>query len=359
MENAPASFGQEQLWFLDRFAPGQSAYNVPCPVRLKGHLDVGALSRAADALLARHEALRTRLVAGQNSLPVQVVDPPPRDVVETLDYSGAGRDAAWQRLGKLAGAEMQRPFGLAEGPLVRMHLVRMAADDHVLFTTVHHAVFDGWSAGLLVRDLAALYGAEVTGDPSGLDELPVQFADYAVWERQRLQGTALAELENYWRGVMDSFENLRLPTDRPRPSVDTFDGRAEDRALPADLLKDLHELSHREGTTLFVTLMAALQALLYRYTGQTDVVVGTTSANRSRSVLAPLIGFLVNTLPIRGDLSGDPAFTELLGQLRDATVSAYANQDLPFAKLVEALRVERDASRAPVIQLMFNLVGPG
>ncbi len=359
MENLPASFGQEQLWFLDQFAPGRSTYNIPCTVRLRGQLDADALSRAVDGLLARHEALRTRLVAGQDSRPVQVIDPPAHGAVEMLDYSEAGEDEAWQRVGKLAGAEMQRPFSLAEGPLLRMHLVRIAADDSVLLTTVHHAVFDGWSSGVLVAELAALYQAEVTGEPPGLDELPVQFADYAVWQRQRLQGTALAELEDYWRGVMDGFETLRLPTDRPRPPVNNFDGSAETRTLPADLLKELQELSHREGVTLFVTLLAALQTLLYRYTGQTDLVVGTTSANRSRAVLAPLIGFLVNTLPVRCDLSGDPTFAELLGRVREATTGAYGHQDLPFAKLVEALQVERDASRAPVIQLMFNLVETG
>ena len=355
--NPPATFGQEQLWFLDRFAPGRSTYNVPCPVRIRGQLDAEALSQAMDGLLARHEALRTRLVSGERSRPVQLVGPPPRDIVEMLDYSGAGPDEAWPRLIRLAADELRRPFDLAAGPLLRAYLVRLAADDHVLLVTVHHAVFDGFSAGVLLQDLAALYAAAVTGEPSGLAELPVQFADYALWERQRLQGSMLAELETYWRDALDGFELLRLPTDRPRPSVDTFDGSQETRSLPVELLQGLHELSHREGTTLFVTLMAAFQALLHRYTGQTDLVAGTSTANRSRAVLEPLIGFLVNTLPIRCDLSGDPAFTELLGRVRDATVGAYAHQDLPFGKIVETLRVEREASRPPVMQVTFSLAG--
>jgi amino acid adenylation domain-containing protein len=356
LQDVPASFGQEQLWFLDRFAPAVAAYNVPVHLRLQGQLDVAALGRAADALLARHESLRTRLVAGRDSRPVQVIDPPPRDTLRLLDFSSGGRQGAWRQLEELASAELARPFALADGPLIRMHLVRMAAEEHVLVIMVHHAVFDGWSSGVLISDLVALYAAEATDEPSGLDELPVQFGDYAVWQRQQLEGPALAELEQYWRGAMHGFETIRLPTDRPRPSVDTFAGTTEGRPLPVSLLASLQELSRREGTTLFVTLMAALQTLLYRYTGQTDLVVGTTSANRSRSVLAPMIGFLVTTVPIRGNLAADPAFTELLAQLRETTVGAFANQDLPFAKLVETLQVERDASRPPVVQLMFNLV---
>jgi amino acid adenylation domain-containing protein len=356
LEPLPASFGQEQLWFLDRFAPGRTTYNVPCPVRLRGQLDAGAMSRAVDGLLARHEALRTRLVTGGDGSPVQVVDPPPHGVLDLLDYSEAGPDVAWQRLRQLASDQMQRPFTLAGGRLMRAQLVRLADDEHVLMFVVHHAVFDGWSAGVLVQDVAALYAAQVTGEPPDLAELRVQFADYAVWERDRLQGDAQAELERYWQKSMAGFQILQLATDRPRPAVNDFAGGQQDRVMPADLLRGLQELSRREGTTLFVTLMAALQALLSRYTGQSDVVVGTTSANRSRGVLAPLIGYLINTLPIRCDLSGDPAFTEVLARVRDATLGAFAHQDLPFARLVEALQVERDASRAPVIQLMFNLV---
>ncbi|HEY1917768.1 MAG TPA: amino acid adenylation domain-containing protein [Streptosporangiaceae bacterium] len=354
----PATFGQEQLWFLDRFAPGQAAYNLLCPVRVTGPLDAAALGRSVDALLARHEALRTRIVPAAAGHPVQLIDPPSAVGIETLDY--AGREDAWTRLTELAADELRAPFDLSEGPLLRARLVALAPDDHLLLVTVHHAVFDGHSAGVLLRDLAALYAAHVTGTPAGLPELPVQFADYACWERQRLAGDLKADLEDYWRRALTGFEVARLPADRPRPSVDSVDGAEESRTLPAGLLRDLRELSRREGTTLFVTLLAAFQALLHRYTGQTDIVVGTTSANRSRAVLDPLIGFLVNTLPIRADLSGDPTFTELLDRVKQATTGAYGHQDLPFSKIVEALRVPRDASRLPLIQLMFNLVeAPG
>ncbi|HEY1917834.1 MAG TPA: amino acid adenylation domain-containing protein [Streptosporangiaceae bacterium] len=354
--NPPASFGQEQLWFLDRFAPGRAPYNMSCPVHIRGLLDQPALSRAVDALVARHEALRTRLAVGEGGHPVQVIDPPPSGVTKTADYGQDGRQAAWPRLVQLAADELGRPFDLARGPLLRVCLVRLGAEEHVLVITVHHAVFDGFSAGVLLRDLSNLYAAQAAGTPCDLAELPVQFGDYAWWERGRLQGSTLGELEAYWRGALDGAQTLRLPTDWPRPAVESFTGREEVLSLPVDLRQGLAALAHREGTTLFVTLMAAWQALLHRCTGQTDVVVGTVSANRGRAALEPLVAFLVNTLPIRVDLSGDPAFTELLGRTRQATLSAYAHQDLPFAKIVETLRVERDASRPPVIQVMLSLV---
>jgi amino acid adenylation domain-containing protein len=355
-----ASYGQEQLWFLDRFAPGRSSYNLQCPVAIRGPLDPAALERALTALVARHEALRTRLVADEHSHPVQVIDrPPTRGAVTRLDYSDRGQHEAGARLRELAAAELGRPFVLAEGPLLRAGLVRLADRDHVLLLTVHHSVFDGWSSAVLLADLAALYQAEMTGQPAALPELPVQFADYAVWERQRLAGPAGAELAAWWRGALGGAETLRLATDRPRPSVSRFDGREQRRSLPPGLLDDLRELSRRQGATLFATLMAALQAVLHRYTGQTDLVIGTTTANRRRAALAPLIGFLVNTLPIRVDAAGDPPFTEFLGRVRAAMVGAFEHQDLPFARIVAELGVARDASRPPVVQVMFNLVEDG
>jgi amino acid adenylation domain-containing protein len=359
-DRAPASAGQEQLWFLDRLNPGQPAYNVPCVIWLRGPLDAGALCRALDAVAGRHETLRTRLVAGPDSRPVQVIDPPPGQVAEVLDYSGDGPERARRRLDELADAELRRPFDLAAGPLLRAYLVQIAEAEHVLLATVHHAVFDGWSAAVLADDLAALYAAEVTGAPPELRELPVQFADYAIWEQRQLREAAREELARYWQRALDGFEILAVPTDRPRPQVMDTRGREEHRAVAPALLTGLRELGRGEGTTLFVVLMAAVQALLHRYTGQDDIVVGSTSANRSRAVLAPLIAFLVNTLPVRCDLSGDPAFAELVRRVREATVAAHAHQDLPFAAIVEALRVERDASRAPLVQVMFNLVeAPG
>ena len=350
----PLSYGQEQLWFLDRYAPGLPTYNIPFALRVSGPMDPDALRRALDALVARHEPLRTRLVAGRDGRPVQLIDPPGPVPLEVTDLSGLDPDKRQAALREFVDAESLRPFVLAEGPLLRTWLLRLAGEEHVLLVVVHHTVFDGWSMKVLERELAALYAAEVTGEPSGLDPLPAQFADYALWERQRLQGSVLAELEDYWRGVMTGFETIQFRTDRPRPMVDNFDGGLVVRQLGPELLAGLRELSRREGTTLFVALLSALLALLHRYTGQTDLVVGTASANRSRPGLAPLIGYLVNTLPVRADLSGDPAFTELLRQVKEVTTAGYAHQDLPFARLVETLQVGRDPSRPPVFQIAMT-----
>ncbi len=269
-----------------------------------------------------------------------------------ISPASAGEGLAGLR--EIVLAQAMRPFDLAAGPLLRARLVRLGEAEHALVMVFHHAVFDGWSAGVFVRDLAALYEGEVTGEAPGLVELPVQFADYAVWERERLRGEFLAGLESYWRGVLEGFETVQFPADRPRPVVDCFDGALAERMTDAGLLAGLREVSRREGVTLFVTLMAGLLTLLHRYTGQDDLVVGTVSANRGRAELAPLIGFLVNTLPIRCDLSGDPAFGDLLARVKEVVVGAFAHQDLPFGKLVDALKVERDASRSPVFQINFT-----
>jgi amino acid adenylation domain-containing protein len=355
----PLSFGQEQLWFVDRFAPGMATYNVPVALRVSGALDLGALGEALARLAERHEALRTRLATGPDGAPVQVIDPPgPVALDLAADLSGLGADERPGRLRDLLDAEAVRPFDLAAGPLLRAMLVTMADDEHVLLVMIHHVVFDGWSIGLLVSDLAALYAAAATGQPAGLDDLPVQFADYAVWERDYLQGSALAKLEDYWRKALEGVETLQFPTDRPRPVLDDFTGALADCTTSPALLAGLRELSRHEGTTLFNTLLAGLLALLHRYTGQGDLVVGTVSANRGRPELAPLIGYLVNTLPIRVDAAGDPTFSELVTRVKDATVGAFAHQDLPFGKLVDTLGIPRDASRAPVFQIAFAIAEP-
>ncbi len=353
----PLSFGQEQMWFIDRFAPGLPTYNIPNAVRLDGPLDGAALHRALDGLVARHEALRTRLVADADGRPYQAIDEPAGAAIVDVDLAGLAPAERETRLRALCAEEAARPFSLSAGPLFRTHLVRLAPEEHALVVVVHHAVFDGWSVGVMLRELGALYEAEVTGDPSGLAELPVQFADYAIWERERLSGPP-ADLIAYWQETLKDFPTLQMPTDRPRPRLDSFDGGVEWLNMGREVLDGLKALSRREGTTLYVTMLAALQALLQRYTGQDDIVVGTVSANRDRAELEPLIGFLVNTLAIRTDLSGDPTFAELLRRVRDVTVGAYAHQDVPFAKLVEELRVERDPGRAPVFQVGMTLAEP-
>jgi amino acid adenylation domain-containing protein len=350
----PLSFGQEQLWFIDQLAPAMSVYNVPGGLRLRGELDVRALGRALDALLARHEALRTRLVTVEGR-PQQVIDAPQAGTLMEEDLSSLAPAAQKPRLRELAAVEAAIPFDLAAGPLFRARLVRLAAQEHVLVITVHHAVFDGWSFGVFTRELAALYAEQVTGQPAGLADLPVQFADYALWERQRLQGDELQSLVEFWRRTLDGVITVQMPTDRPRPLLQRFEGGVAHLSADSSVLDGLRTLSRREGTTLFVTLLTALQVLLHRYSGQDDITVGTASANRTRPELAPMIGYLVNTLPIRTDTSGDPSFLELLHKVRAATLEAYAHQDLPFAKIVEALRVERDPSRSPLFQIGFTM----
>src|SRR3984957_16924492 len=353
LADLPLSFAQEQLWFIDRFAPDQPTYNIPLALRLTGPLDAGALNHALDLVIERHETLRTRLVTSPSGAPVQLIDPARPAVIETVDL-GATRPDQRASLGEFLHAESLRPFALAEGPLLRASLARFTKHEHLLLIVVHHTIFDGWSAGVLVRELAALYQEQVSGTPASLPELPIQYADCAVWERDRLQGPVLAELEAYWQQVMTGFETLAFPTDRPRPAIDDFGGGLVEHLTSKELLSDLRELSRKEGTTVFFTLLAALQALLYRYTGQTDIVVGTASARRTRVELAALIGFLVSTLPIRTDLSGDPPFTELLSRVRDAATGAFSHQELPFGKLVQTLAVERDLSRAPVFQIALT-----
>src|ERR1022692_4853806 len=314
LTDLPLSCGQEQLWFIDRFAPGLPTYNIPIAMGLSGPLDTGALGRALNGLVARHEALRTRLVAAEHGRPVQVIYPPATLPLELVDLSGLERQERAVRLREFIDIAAYQPFTLAVGPLLRTWLLALAADEHVLMVVVHHTVFDGWSAGVLVRELAALYGQEASGEPSGLAELPVQFADYALWERDRLAGPALAQLEEYWQGALRGFQTVHFPADHPRPVLDSFDGGLAQQVMSPELLDGLRGLSRREGATLHMLLMAALQVLLLRCTGQTDLVIGTVSASRARPELAPLIGFLVNTLPIRTKASPDLPFTELLAR---------------------------------------------
>ena len=350
----PLSAGQEQLWFLDRFAPGLAVYNVPVVVGVRGVLDVGALERAVAGVVARHESLRTRFVAGEGEDPVQVIDPPGAVAVRVADWSGLGAGEAGAALPGLVAGVAGEVFDLAAGPLLRVVLVRLSGREHVLVAVVHHAVFDGWSAGVFVRDLAALYGAEVSGGPDGLPELGIQFGDYALWERGRLAGPGLAGLEAYWAQVLAGFPVVPFPASRPRPRTDDFAGALVSRTAGAGLAEGLRGLSRAEGTTVYVVLLAGLLAVLHRYTGAEDLVVGTVSARRGRRELDPLIGFLVNTLPIRADLSGDPSFAGLVDRVRQATLGAYSHQDLPFARLVEVLEVERDPGRSPVFQILFT-----
>jgi amino acid adenylation domain-containing protein len=354
-DGAPLSFAQERLWFMDRLEPGSTAYSIPMAWRLGGALDVAALERSLGEIVRRHEALRT-VFAEVDGSPVQVVAPFGGFTLPVEDLSGLGeadREAAVRRR---AGEEASRPFDLAEGPLFRAALLRLGAQEHVLLLSMHHIVSDAWSSGVLFRELSALYAAYREGRESPLPELPVQYADYAVWQREQLAGEALERQLSYWRErLAGAPELLELPTDHPRPAVQTYRGAAVPVELSAELLERLQALGRSEGATLYMTVLAAFQVLLSKYSGSDDIVVGSPIAGRTRKEIKELIGFFVNTLVLRTDLSGDPSFREVLRRVREATLGAYDHQELPFEKLVAELRPERSLSHSPLFQVVFTL----
>lgn len=353
--NLPLSFAQQRLWFLDQMEPGNPLYNIPSAVRLKGSLNAVALSQSFNEIVRRHEALRTtfKTLEGQ---PVQVIAPTltlPMLDVDLRQLSNDQRDAEVQRL---ANEEAEKPFDLAKGPLLRITLVHLDEAEHVVLLTMHHIVSDAWSTGVLVRELTALYEAFSTGQPSPLRGLPIQYADFAAWQRQRLQGEVLDAQLSYWQKQLSgSLPVLQLPADRPRPKVQTFQGAGQSFSISTELTEALKTLSQNEEVTLFMTLLAAFKTLLYRYTFQEDILVGSPIASRNRIEIEGLIGFFVNTLVLRTDLSGNPTFRELLRRVRQITRDAYDHQDLPFEKLVEELQPERDLSYSPLFQVKFML----
>ncbi|MFF3786214.1 amino acid adenylation domain-containing protein [Streptomyces sp. NPDC001933] len=345
------SLAQERMWFLEQLHPEQPTYHVPLALRLSGALDAEVLRAALGDVVARHAALRSVFpsVAGR---PRQVI----RDDAElpwtVVDVAGLSEEDVLAR----AEEESRTSFDLAKGPLVRACLLRSGADDHVLVVTFHHIVFDGWSVGVFTRELSEYFAARTEGRPPVLAELPIQFGDFAEWQRDWLDGDVLRELIDHWRQTLDGAPPvLELPADRPRPAVETHRGTHELVAVPADLVSGLREVCAREDVTLFMVLLAAFDVLLARYSGQEDIVVGTPIANRNRAEIEPLIGFFVNTLVLRTDIGGDPTVSELLSRVRASAISAYANENLPFARLVEELRPERDLSRSPLVQVMFAL----
>ncbi len=341
----PLSFAQERLWFLDRFAPGGSAYNVPNAIRFRGDLDVDALAGSLRAVVRRHEMLRTAFREDVEGRPFQVVSAEVDLPLPVIDLSGDP-----DGLRRLAMEEALRPFDLGRAPLLRAVLFRLGEAEHVLLVTFHHVAADGWSLGVFVREFAALYSG------ASLPELAVQYGDFALWQREHLQGEILESQLNWWREELAGAPAvLELPTDRPRPAVRTGRGRLIPAEIPAALRGPLEELARREGATLFMALLAGFETLLHRYGASEDVLVGTPVANRSRPELEPLIGHFVNNLVMRGRLGGDPGFRGLLGRVRTAALGAYGNQDLPFERLVEALNVERSFSHSPLFQVMLTL----
>ncbi|MFI5916524.1 amino acid adenylation domain-containing protein, partial [Dactylosporangium sp. NPDC051541] len=348
----PLSFAQQRLWFLAQLEPESAEYNTSTSVRLSGALDVAALAAALDALVGRHEVLRTRLVAGEDGVPHQVVDALTFFRLPVIDLSG--RDDPLAAARAWLSDDLTVPFDLAAGPPFRATLLRLAPDDHVLVLSMHHIVSDEWSLTIMHRELDALYAAAREGVPAGLPPLPVQYADYATWQRQWLSGEVLETQLQYWLNRLADAPVLELPTDRPRPPVRSSAGAMIDFEIPADVVERLRALSRKSGASMFMTMFALYTMLLSRYSGQDDIVVGTPIANRNRAEVEGLIGYFVNTLVLRADLSGDPTFGELLARVRAETLQAFAHQDVPFERLVDELVHDRDRSRSPLFQVLFN-----
>jgi len=352
-KNLPLSFAQQRLWFLDQLEPGSAVYNVPGALRIKGSLNAEVLERCFNEIVRRHEALRTTFSTVEED-PVQVIAASANVSLPVIDLSRFSETEREDEARRLAREEADKPFDLRQGPLFRTALIGLGKYDHVLLLTLHHIVSDGWSMGVLYRELSALYQAFANEEPSPLADLPIQYADFAVWQRDWLRGEVLENQLSYWKKQLGGIPAvLNFPTDRPRPARQSYRGARQSIELSSELTQRLKTLSRKEGVTLYMTLLAAFQTLLHRYTGQDDIVVGSPIANRNRIEIEGLIGFFVNTLVLRTDHSGNPAFREVLRRVRETALEAYAHQDLPFEKLVEELRPDRDLSRSPLFQAMF------
>ncbi|MFD5436795.1 condensation domain-containing protein [Kitasatospora sp. NPDC127067] len=353
----PLSFAQQRLWFLDRLRPGRPDHNVPTAVRLRGRLDQGALVRALTEVVRRHEVLRGRIVDTDDG-PRHVTDPVETFVPTITDLTHAPAERARQRVRELVAADLATPFDLGTAPMLRARLIRTAPDDHLLLLVIHHIACDGWSLSVLWQEISTGYGAAVEGRPIALADLPVQYADFADWQRSHQDGTALQDQLAYWRDHLADLSPSVLPTDRARPAVWSGRGDQVEIEIPTELADRIRALGRAHEVTPFMTLLAAFQVLLARCTGQADVTVGTPISGRTRIELEPLIGFFVNTLVLRTDLSGDPGFTDVLARVRRCAVEAYAHQDVPFERLVQELRPERDLGQHPLFTVMFQLEDP-
>ncbi|MEN6350336.1 MAG: amino acid adenylation domain-containing protein [Syntrophomonas sp.] len=349
----PLSLAQQRLWFMDQLEPGNPMYNIPEAFRMSGSLNAEALRRTFEAIVSRHESLRTtfRMVDEQPMQCIAEKGSISLCVTDLTDIPEADRGKEGERL---KGEEFGKPFDLVHGPLFRVNLLRLGEEEHILLLTMHHIISDGWSIGVLMQEMAALYNAFSQGTTPSLPELPIQYADFAEWQREWLKGDVLESQTSYWKQQLGgTLPILELPTDHPRPAIQTYRGKRKSFVLPKIMEEALKALSQREGGTLFMTALAAFQTLLHRYTGQDDVIVGSVTANRNRVEIEGLIGFFVNTLALRTDLSGNPTFRELLKKVREVALGAYAHPDLPFDMLIEELNLPRDPSYNPLFQVMF------
>ncbi|HEY0602348.1 MAG TPA: condensation domain-containing protein, partial [Herpetosiphonaceae bacterium] len=352
---APLSFAQQRLWFIDQLEPNNPFYNVPRDLHIRGALDIHALEYSLNEVVRRHAVLRTTfsLIDGQ---PMQVIAPELRlslPVIDLREVPDPERQVSIERITK---QEAWRPFNLQRGPLLRATLLRIDEAEYILSLSTHHIVSDRWSVGIMVHEVATIYQAFVRGEQAQLPELPIQYADYSVWQREWLQGAVLDQQLGYWKQQLAGAPGvLQLPTDYPRPAVQTFRGAYHTTTIPTDLHAALLGVSRREGATLFMTLLAAFKVLLSRYSGQQDIVVGAPIAGRQQVEVEGLIGLFFNTLVLRTDLGGRPTFRDLLARVRDVTLGAYEHQDVPFEKLVEELRPERNLGHTPIFQVLFDL----
>ncbi|HEX7771280.1 MAG TPA: condensation domain-containing protein, partial [Pyrinomonadaceae bacterium] len=351
----PLSFAQERLWLIDQLGPGSPAYNIPIALQLSGLLNIEALERTVNEIVRRHEVLRTtyRMI---DAGPVQAVSPFRATRIPLVDLTHHSETERELETKRLIDEEARQPFNLTTGPMFRVTLLQLDQQEHVLLFTMHHIASDMWSTGVLVREVSMLYEAFSEGRPSPLEELSIQYADFAVWQRKWLQGELLEQQLGYWKKQLEGAPPiLELPVDRPRPPVQTLRGDTFVMELSEELSQDLRELGQSEDATLFMLVLAAFKVLLYRYTSQSDLVVGVPIANRNRVQTENLIGFFVNTLALRTDLSGEPTFREVVRRVRETSLGAYAHQDLPFEKIVQELNPERNQSFAPLFQVCFGL----
>ena len=350
----PLSYSQERLWFLDQLYPGSPLYNIPTAVRLKGTLNYEALTNSVNKIIERHESLRTRFIlAGET--PMQSVSAQLKIDIPLIDLSDLPEDEKQDEVTRRSNAEAQKPFNLSSGPLIRLTLLKTAPQEHVLLLTMHHIISDGWSVGVFIREVGLFYNAEISGQQASLPPLPIQYPDYAVWQKKRLSGEIFEKQMAYWREMLgDNPPALELPTDRPHSSVKSQRGKHLKFTVEQDILKSLKNISARHGATLFMTMLATFKTMLYRYSGQDDICVGTPIANRDKIETRGLIGFFINTLAIRSDLSGSPTFNELLERVKSVTLGALSHQDIPFEKLVEELQPERDMTHTPFFQTLFT-----
>ncbi|HWH70673.1 MAG TPA: condensation domain-containing protein, partial [Candidatus Sulfotelmatobacter sp.] len=349
----PLSFAQQRLWFLDQLEPNSPLYNIATVARLIGNLDASALEQALNAVIARHEALRTRFICPEEN-PVQEIAQQVRLHLRRVDLRGSPETERTAQLKQRIREEVNRPFNLGQDQLVRATLLQLKPAEHILVLIIHHIVADEWSLKILFHELAACYEEYRQGTPVTLPELPIQYADYAVWQRDWLQGPVLEQHLAFWRAQLGGNPPItELPTDRPRRPAPSFRGGNQARALSRELSKALQQLANAQQSTLFMVLLAAFKALLYRYTQQEDIIIGSPIAGRNRVETEGLVGFFVNTLPLRTRLEGNLTFEQLLARVREGTLGAYAHQDLPFEKLVEELQPERSLDHMPFAKLMF------